>query len=212
MLLCAITDRRLLGVDENSRRDDLVARAREWAAGGVDFIQVREKDLEPAALLSLARRVATAVGEASSGGVARTSVLLNGPAEIAFEAGCDGVHLAGGWDGETIAAAREAFAKAGRQAVVSVACHSVDEARLGAAAGASLVVFAPVFEKRLPGQEAVGGGGLAALAAVCRAAGDVPVLALGGVTVEKAGDCVQAGSAGVAAIRMFVGEDWRGLD
>jgi len=91
---------------------------------------------------------------------------------------------------------------------VSRACHSVEEVR--AARDASLIVFAPVFEKvdSADGREGVG---LSVLAQACRSAGEVPVIALGGVTPENAADCIAAGAAGVAGIRLFLGDAWRKL-
>jgi thiamine-phosphate pyrophosphorylase len=119
------------------------------------------------------------------------------------------VHLPGGAGGDAVSGIRERFAREGRQAVVSVACHSVEDA--AAASAASLLLFAPVFEKWVGGEEPIAGQGLSALSAVCAAAGNVPVLALGGVTAANAQACVEAGAAGVAAIRLFLREDWRGL-
>ena len=108
MLLCAITDRTLLDpeamADEPGRRARLVERARGWAAGGVDFIQVREKDLEPETLGRLTRAVVQAVREVRG---SRTRILLNvGAPEVLVQAtdegwGHDGVHCGGGvpWPG-----------------------------------------------------------------------------------------------------------------
>ena len=61
MLLYAITNRRLLEGDENAKRDRLVELARGWASGGVDTIQVRERDLALTELQPLAARVVDAV-------------------------------------------------------------------------------------------------------------------------------------------------------
>jgi thiamine-phosphate pyrophosphorylase len=210
MLLCAITDRRLLPGDEDQRRTSLLALARGWASGGVDFIQIREKDLDPERLLLLARELVNAVrDEPGQDGKRGTRILLNGAAAVAVEAGADGVHLPGNAPVGAAVEAREFFARAGRRTVISRACHSASEV---AAVGsdADLVIYAPVFEKALPG-EAILGQGLTALAEACRAAESIPVLALGGVTVGNADGCVAAGAAGVAAIRLFFGVEWRGL-
>ncbi len=204
MLLCAITDRRLFGEDEQQRREELITRVRGWARGGVDYIQIREKDLPPAELLELSRRLVSAVREERT----RTRVLLNGPAEIAFEAGADGVHLPGDRKGG-IGSVGEIYERAGQRAIVSQSCHSVEE--VAQANAASLILFAPVFEKRLGEQDGISGQGLSALADACRAAARTPVLALGGVTAQNAQSCVDAGAAGIAAIRLFLGDGWRHL-
>src|SRR5579862_1076169 len=91
MLLYAITGRGLLPASEAEQQARLVAMAREWTRGGVDYIQVREKDLPREQLLLLARQIVGAVH--AEGG--STRVLVNGPAEVALEAAADGVHLPG---------------------------------------------------------------------------------------------------------------------
>src|ERR1700761_6135396 len=85
VLLYAITDRHLLPGDEPRRRAALASLARAWARGGIDYLQIREKDLDADELLLLAREVVAAVAEERTG----IKVLLNGPAEIALEAGAD---------------------------------------------------------------------------------------------------------------------------
>jgi thiamine-phosphate pyrophosphorylase len=210
MLLYAISDRRSLPGDEKQRQRALVELAGKWARGGVDFIQIREKDLSSADLLRLAREIVAPVRSAGTG----TRVLLNGPAKIAVEAAADGWHLPGYVPAGTLEEARRTFADAGREAVVSRAVHSSDEAAGAKDAAlieaATLILFAPVFEK-VGAEEIKHGVGLAALAEACRRANPVPVLALGGVTAENARACIDAGAAGIAAIRLFLGEEWRGL-
>lgn len=204
MLLYAITSRKLLPGDESAQRDALVELARGWARGGLDTIQVREKDLPLTELQLLARRIVEAVrGENKS-----TRVLVNGPAQVAIDAGADGVHLHAGMGANAVRAAQQAYARLGGEAVVSAACHSAEEIR--EAAGASLLLFSPVFEK-VTGEAHQRGQGLAALRAAVDLAHPTPVLALGGVTEKNAAASVQAGAAGVAAIRLFLGDAWRGL-
>src|SRR5277367_3592613 len=120
MLLYAISDRRSLPGDEKQRQRALVELARKWARGGVDYIQIREKDLSAADLEQLAREIVAAV----RGERRKTKILLNGPAEIALAAGADGVHLPGNLPPGALKEARRIFAKAGREAVVSQAVHS----------------------------------------------------------------------------------------
>ena len=83
--------------------------------------------------------------------------------------------------------------------LIGVSCHSDDEVRRAAADEADFVVFAPVFEKR--GAGGVIPVGLDELNRVSRH--DVPVLALGGVTLDNAQSCLDAGAAGIAGIRLF---------
>ena len=80
--------------------------------------------------------------------------------------------------------------------VIAVSCHGVEETFRAASDQARFAVFAPVFEKNM-----TPGVGLAALHKACQA--KIPVLALGGVTLQNAASCLQAGAAGVAAIRLF---------
>jgi len=225
MLLYAITSRILLADKEAERADRLVALAAQWAAAGLDFIQIRERDLAEVELLQLASRIVQAVRRSGS----PTRVLVNSsPASasaIALQSGADGVHLPSGMAPEQLAAAVMQIRKgweSGRKPIpiVSVSCHTVADI-LAARSGASLALFAPVFEKVLPGAPALAGKGLYSLAEACRAARQpahepqLPVLALGGVTLQNAAECVAAGAAGIAAIRFFLnsgdGQDWERL-
>jgi thiamine-phosphate pyrophosphorylase len=90
-----------------------------------------------------------------------------------------------------------------KAAVVGVSCHSVEEVERAREAGVDLIVFGPVFEKRVEGHLVQRGEGLEALRRACEVAGGVPVLALGGVTMEVARECLETGAAGVAGIRLF---------
>ncbi len=227
MLLYAITSRILLADTEVERAEKLVALAAEWAEAGLDFIQIRERDLADTELLQLATRIVQAVRRSAS----PTSVLVNcSPAsgEVASQSGADGVHLPGGLAPKPLSAAVtqirkgwESRRKSTAIPIVSVSCHTVADILAARAAGASLALFAPVFEKALPGSPALTGQGLESLAKACRAARQpalqpaLPVLALGGVNLENAAECVAVGAAGIAAIRLFLnsseGHDWQRL-
>ena len=93
MLLYAITSRTLLAESEAERTEKLIALAADWAANGIDFIQIRESDLCRADLTRLAGEVVRAVGQRSKS----TKILINVSPEIAtaiaLESGADGVHL-----------------------------------------------------------------------------------------------------------------------
>jgi thiamine-phosphate pyrophosphorylase len=228
MLLYAVTDRVLLAGREAEGPENpilrLIATAGDWAANGVDFIQVREKDLSVADLTRLAAGIVRAVRQRGGS----TKVLVNASPEdaaaVALAAGADGVHLRSGLNREQLAEAvrrtRRGFAG---NATVSVSCHSASEIRAARSAGATLALFGPVFEKALPGRRTLPGTGLEALAGACLTGGQpapepaLPVLALGGVTLANADQCAAAGAAGVAAIRLFLQKgpererEWRRL-
>lgn len=188
MLLYYITDRTQFAWDEVSRRQALLDKIAETARCGVDFVQLREKDLTTRELEVLAREAVSTVREHSS----RTQVLINGRADVAMACGADGVHLRS----KDILPGELRGAWRGGKPVVSVSCHSSEEVARSAADGADLAVFAPVFEK-----EGSSAAGLSALRAACLH--PIRVLALGGVTLMNARACVDAGAAGVAGIRLF---------
>ncbi len=180
-------------------REALLADARRWAAEGLEFVQLREKWMETGELVALARAIVGVFREAG----ARTKLLVNGRADVAVAAGADGVHLTAKAGELTVEQVRRVFTADAREAVVSVTCHSVEEVRRAAGSGADLILFGPLFEKRVGGKVVVGGVGLERLREACVVAGRTPVLALGGVSSEDEAACLQAGAAGVAGIRLF---------
>jgi len=174
--------------------DALAGRSGELARQGIDFLLVREKRLADLELLGLMRKIREATADTGM------KVLLAGRAALALAAGADGVHL--GSRLAELATARRAFP----QGLLSVSCHTVDEVSQASAAGADLLLFAPVFGKTVDGVEVVPGTGLGALQKACAVAGDgVRVFALGGVTAENAPVCITAGASGIAGIRLFFG-------
>lgn len=201
-----ITDRRQFRGPTEEQRGRLLAKIAEASRAGVDLIQLREKDFPARELERLARDAMRAMRE--NRGPNHTRLLINSRADVAIAAGADGVHLPA--DDVTASEARVIFSKTGVPApVIGVSCHSLAEVRRAAENDASFVVFGPVFEK-----SGASGQGLAALREACgkapahgmeatAPAGTLPVLALGGVTVENAGACLAAGAAGIAAIRLF---------
>jgi thiamine-phosphate pyrophosphorylase len=179
------------------------SQARRWAAEGVEFVQLREKELGVGELVQLAAAMQAALREEG-----KTKLLVNGRVDVAVAAGADGVHLTSKAGELTAEQVRRVFRAAGvGEPVVSVSCHSLEEVRRAVDGGVDLILFGPVFEKRVAGEVVVAGVGLEALRAACAAAGKTPVLALGGVTWESAELCVEAAAAGVAGIRLFSGEE-----
>jgi thiamine-phosphate pyrophosphorylase len=85
--------------------------------------------------------------------------------------------------------------------MIGVSCHSLEEAREAESAGANYIFFGPVFET--PSKRAFGEPqGMARLAEICASVG-IGVIAIGGADEVNAQDCMRAGAAGIAAIRMF---------
>jgi len=174
---------------------------RRWAQDGIDYIQLREKKMNAAELTGLAR---TILEEIATMPQAKTKLLINGRPDVAVAAGAAGVHLTSHPDELTPEQVRTIFAVSTDDApVISVSCHTLDEVRRAHEARVDLILFGPVFEKRVARQLIQDGSGLKMLEAACRAAEGTPVLALGGVTTENTADCVAAGAAGIAAIRLF---------
>ncbi len=200
----AITDRQIFPGDERHRQRLLLIQARHLAVNKIDFLQLREKDLPPANLLALAAALRAVLPLGS-----KPRVLLSSDLSIALEAQADGLHLPGGRTpadlSTTLAAARDAFAKAGRpNPTLSVSAHSVDDVLAARNARADLILFGPIFEKRVHSTPIQPGLGLTTLIAAVRAAHPTPILALGGITPSTIPACLAAGAAGVAAIRLFL--------
>ncbi len=200
MLRYAITDRAAYGGSPAYRLDSVVREAARWAVEGIEFIQIREKDLGAAELAELTRRVLAAVRAAGS----RTRVLVNSRADVAAATGADGVHLTAATGELLPAQVRSIFAAAGLDdAAVSISCHTVEEVRRAVALGVDAILFGPVFGKTVSGTEVVKALGLEPLREACDVAGETPVYALGGITEERASECLVTGAAGVAGIRLF---------
>jgi thiamine-phosphate pyrophosphorylase len=205
-LLYYITDRSQFQGDEAACRRALLATVAEAARAGVDYIQLRERNLSTRELEQLARQAVHVIQELrSENRELRTRLLINSRSDIAIAVGADGVHLRS----DDIAACEarslwtQALAGSSQPAVrsplLAASCHAAADVFRAESEAVDFAVFAPVFEKRAaPGTEPAG---LAALREACRA--KIPVLALGGVNLRNAASCLSAGAAGVAGIRLF---------
>jgi thiamine-phosphate pyrophosphorylase len=206
-LLYYITDRTAFAEDEPTRRRLLLDKIAEAARAGVDYIQLREKDLPTRELESLAREAVRVIRNCSplrtENRELRTALLINSRTDVAMAAEADGVHLRSVdvdpqevrqiWNCGAGALARE---NSTQSPLMGVSCHSPQEVNQAAASKATFAVFAPVFEKA-----GASPAGLVALHRACEA--KIPVLALGGITLSNAHSCLQAGADGIAAIRLF---------
>ena len=182
--LCYITDR--LGLAPES----LLPLIRAAVEAGIDLIQLREKDLATRELLELA---GAAIGVCGGTG---TKIVINDRLDIALGAGADGVHL-GGQSLPAEIVRREA----GKDFRIGVSCHSLEDALRAEAAGADYLLLGPIFAT--PAKLRYGPPlGLAKLKKVTEQI-KIPVIGLGGITVERAGACLAAGAKGLAGIRIF---------
>jgi thiamine-phosphate pyrophosphorylase len=205
-----ITDRTQFCGDEQQRRRALLEKITEAAHAGVDFIQLREKDLSARDLEALAKEAVGALrsltprtGDREKITSPRTRLLINSRTDVALAASADGVHLR--TDDVTPTDARKLVALSGHRPpttghfLIAASCHSIEDVFRAQSDAADFAVFAPVFGKhQSPGTKPTG---LATLQEACRA--QIPVLALGGVTLDNAESCLRAGAAGIAAIRLF---------
>jgi thiamine-phosphate pyrophosphorylase len=177
--------------------DDHLGDAERWAAEDINFVQLRAKELSAGELTTLAR---TILRELNS----QTQLLVNGRVDVAVAVGAAGVHLTSHPEELTPNQVRQIFASANAGVpIISTSCHTIADVERARDTGADLILFGPVFEKRVAGEIVVDGFGLKMLQQACERAGSVKVLALGGVTMENAPQCMNTGTAGIAGIRLF---------
>jgi thiamine-phosphate pyrophosphorylase len=163
---------------------------REAAAGGIDFVQVREPDLTAKQLEEFVR----AVIEVTRPYAAR--VLVNDRLDVALATGADGVHLK-----TSSIPTRDARRISSDGFLIGVSTHSLAEAQSAASEGADFIVTGPLFET--PSKQRYGPPlGLERFEEICSGV-EIPVLAIGGVTLENCRAAVDRGAAGIAAIRLF---------
>ncbi len=172
-----ITDRKAVGGFR-----PLLDVIRDQMQLGVDFIQIREKDLAARELFQFTLAVIEARARESNMH-AHPKILINTRADVAKATGADGVHFPSTAPRETLPGL-----------LVGRSCHTIDEVRT---AKADFVTFGPVFPS--PGKGPV--TGLDLLTEACR--WGKSVFALGGITWENAADCMKAGATGIAGIRLF---------
>jgi len=183
--LYPITDRRLSGLSHAGQ----VARLCE---GGARLVQLREKHL-PAR--EFYREAEEALGVARSFGA---KLIVNDRADVALAVGADGVHL--GQDDMPPEAAR---ALLGGEAIIGFSTHSVGQAISAARLPVSYIAVGPVFatsSKERPDPVV----GLEGVRRVREAIRSVPLVAIGGITVQTAPEVVEAGADSVAVIAALI--------
>ena len=179
--LCLVTDRTLI----KGGRGDLIERVSLAVEGGVDLVQLREKDLPSGELLELATSILAAIA-------GRAKLIVNERADVALAAGAQGVQL--GEDALTVSAARKTV---GSGALIGRSVHSESTASQAQADGADYLIVGTMFASRShPGQEPAGPGLMRQISGNCR----LPLIGIGGITPENAPQLIEAGASGVAVI------------
>ena len=175
-----ITDRKAVGGFR-----PLLEVIRDQMQLGVDFIQIREKDLAARELYNFTMAVLEARAQESNVH-AHPKILINTRADIALATGADGIHLPSTAPLETLPGL-----------IVGRSCHTIQEVQ---STKADLITFGPVFPSPNKGPAV----GLETLAQACRAGTNGKLIfALGGITWENAASCMTAGATGIAGIRLF---------
>jgi thiamine-phosphate pyrophosphorylase len=205
-LICYVTERRALPPElgDANAEASLLKYIRNAATAGVDWIQLREKDLDAQSLC----RLAGAAIAASRAANPAAAILINDRLDVAWAARTDGVHL--GEASLPVALVARFKPLAGKPGLllnflpdflIGASCHSLEAALRAEREGADYIFFGPVFAT--PSKASFGPPqGLPRLAEISRAV-SIPVLAIGGVTAVNASSCLRAGAAGIAAIRLF---------
>ena len=201
-ILCYVTDRQTLSrANEADGHEALLYKIQEVAAAGVDWIQIREKDLSGKDCAALTSAAIERAARPFTGKRGTTRILVNDRLDVALSQAAGGVHL--GENGLPVEEARKLADSRirAKDFLIGVSCHSLEAATAAAKGGAHYVFFGPVFAT--PSKAAYGAPqGLTRLAEVCRAV-SLPVVAIGGVTLSNSASCVSAGASGIAAIRLF---------
>jgi thiamine-phosphate pyrophosphorylase len=201
-ILCYVTDRHILsGADPADSRETLLHKIEAAAGAGVDWIQIREKDLSGKDSSVLTREALRRAARGSANDARPARIIVNDRLDVALSEHAGGVHL--GEKSLPIQAVKRLVDTRGQgeDFLIGASCHSLETVRAAAKDDVDYLFFGPVFAT--PSKAAFGAPqGLERLAEVCRTV-SIPVLAIGGITLENAESCLSAGAAGIAAIRLF---------
>jgi thiamine-phosphate pyrophosphorylase len=179
--LYVITDRQQTG---GRPLEEVIASA---LAGGARAFQLREKDLPARELCLLAERLLARTRPAGA------LLLINDRLDVALGVGADGVHLT---QRSLPPAAVRPLLRPGMR--LGVSCHNREEALEAASGGTDFILLGPIFPT--PSKSAYGPPAGPVLIRQVRPEVACPILAVGGMTAQNAGEALEAGADGVAAI------------
>ncbi|HYL63514.1 MAG TPA: thiamine phosphate synthase [Candidatus Methylomirabilis sp.] len=205
-VLCYVTDR--LGwaaPSEAACKEKLLDRIEALSAAGIDWIQLREKDLSARALSDLTCSALHRVARHPPSEQAHTRLMVNDRLDAALAERAGGVHLGEQSlpvaEARRLLLARQSLSTKASDFLLGVSCHSLDQAKAAATSGANYIFFGPVFVT--PSKTKYGPPqGVDRLHEVCSSV-PIPVLAIGGITLETAPSCFAAGASGIASVRLF---------
>ncbi len=166
--------------------------AKAAIAGGATVIQLREKDCPVRRLIEIGRELRRLTREKD------VTLIINDRVDVALAVEADGVHL--GQDDLPPAVARQIL---GLEKIIGISTHSLEEALLAQQQGADYIAVGPVFATKTK-DTAVGPVGLDLLRQM-EGKITVPIVAIGGITIENAPEVVRAGADGVAVISAVTG-------
>jgi thiamine-phosphate pyrophosphorylase len=165
--------------------------ARRAVAGGADVIQLRDKALGSRELVRAGREIREITRSAGA------LFIVNDRLDIAIACGADGVHLGQGDIGPAVA---RQLSPSGF--IIGISVGNAEEARLAEREGADYVALSPTFSTRSK-TNAGPGYGLSSLREI-RKAVSIPLIAIGGITLENVQEVVRAGADGIAVISAVV--------
>ena len=179
----ALPSRLLVVTDRHQAAAPLEAITMQAMLAGVRWIWLRDRDMPAAERRDLAGRLLAITR--------RHGAFLSIGGDLDLAVAADGVHLGAG---ASVAAARR---KLGPGALIGISAHGEADIAAAQAAGADYATLSPIY----PTQSKPGYGPVLGLAAITQAARSaLPVLALGGLTAERATACMRAGAAGIAVM------------
>ena len=165
-------------------------------AGGVDAVQLREKDVPDDERYEIGRRLRELTADAG------VPLIVNDRVDVAAAVDADGVHL--GQSDLPIGIARDQL---GEAAVVGRSASTVEQARAAEEAGADYLGVGAVYgteSKQVPdSRNGIGAERVRELAEAV----EIPVIGIGGITADNAAPVAEAGATGVAAISSITAAD-----
>jgi thiamine-phosphate pyrophosphorylase len=205
-ILCYVTDRRSLpAAPQLDLIQPLLEKISAIAAAGIDWIQLREKDLSGKPSSSLARAALNRVSKHAGHSKSAARIIVNDRLDVALAEQAGGVHLGENSlpveEAKRLRLASQSAQTLANDFILGVSCHSLEAAKSAASSGADYIFFGPIFAT--PSKASFGAPqGLDRLAEACSSV-NIPVLAIGGITLANVSSCLSAGASGIAAIRMF---------